>query len=76
MAKDPVETKVKTTTWATLAASVLLANINAVQDQPGILDPLPAWLQFLIIATIPPVATFLSGYAAPHTALDNPLDTL
>lgn len=75
MAKNPVETKVKTSTWATLAASVLLANVNAVQDQPGILDPLPPWVQFMIIATIPPVATFLSGYAAPHTGRDNPPDT-
>lgn len=70
MASSPVEAKVKTSTWSTLIASVLLANVNAVQESPGILDPLPGWVQFLIIATIPPVATFLSGYATHHTARD------
>lgn len=68
MEKAPIERKVKTSTWTALAASLALAVINAVQEQPGVLEPLPPWTQFLVIAVLPPLATFLGGYAAPHTA--------
>lgn len=65
--KAPVEAKVKASTWSALAAGMVLAVVNAVQDQPGILGPLPEWAQFLILAVLPPLAVFLAGYAAPHT---------
>lgn len=63
----PVEAKVKASTWSALAAGMALAVVNAVQDQPGILEPMPGWAQFLILAVLPPLAVFLAGYAAPHT---------
>lgn len=65
--RHPVEAKVKASTWSALAAGMGLAIVNATQEQPGVLDPLPGWSQFLLIAILPPLAAFLAGYAAPHT---------
>lgn len=51
--------------WAglgTLLASIVLAILTA----PGLADYLagiPAWVQFLVLAAIPPVVAFLSAYA-------------
>lgn len=62
-----VETKVTIATFASLAAGVLLAVLTAVQSDPTVIGGLPDTVQFLIIAALPPVLTFLGGYAAPHT---------
>ncbi|MFH8369206.1 holin [Streptomyces sp. NPDC018031] len=67
----PVEAKVKAATTGTLLVSLLLAVLNTAQEDGGaLLDPLPEWLQAIVIALIPPVVTFLSGWQARHTPRD------
>lgn len=68
MANAPVEAKVKASTAATFCMSLLAMMLNAVVGDSTLLQPLPAWAQGLIIAVGPSLATFLAGYAAPHTA--------
>jgi hypothetical protein len=65
--RAPVETKVQAAAWWTLAASVGVALGNATLADSTILGPAPGWAQFLILAALPPVVTFLGGYAAPHS---------
>ena len=62
-----IETKVTIATFASLVAGVLLAVLTAVQSDPTVIAGLPDTVQFLVIAALPPVLTFLGGYAAPHT---------
>lgn len=64
---NPVESKVKWASAAAFAAGAGVAVLNAVQDSPGVLEPLPKWAQALILALAPTLVTFLSGYSAPHT---------
>lgn len=63
----PVETKVTSATTFALLASVVMAMLNIFVADSSLLGPLPPVVQALIIAVIPPVMTFLAGYAAPHT---------
>jgi hypothetical protein len=67
MANAPVEAKVKAATSATFVVSLLIAVLNAVVADDSLLQPLPAWLQALLIAVAPAVVTFLSGWQASHT---------
>ncbi|CAM5534631.1 hypothetical protein [Streptomyces canus] len=67
MANAPIETKVKAATSATFVVSLLIAVLNAVVADDSLLQPLPAWLQALLIAVAPAVVTFLSGWQAQHT---------
>ncbi|MFI0939127.1 holin [Streptomyces sp. NPDC021020] len=62
-----VELKVIASTAATLVASLLLAILNAVQDDHALLGSLPTAVQTVILIVAPTVATFLAGYAAKHT---------
>lgn len=62
-----IELKVIAATAATFAASVVVAVLNAVQDNHALLGPIPAALQFVIVAVIPTAITFVSGYMAKHT---------
>ena len=62
-----IESKVTVATIASLFAGVALAVLTAVQSDPTVISGLPPTAQFLIIAALPPVLTFLGGYAAPHT---------
>lgn len=64
----PVETKVQTTSVMTLVGSVGLAVLNAVAGHSSLLGSLPSLAQFVILAAIPPVTTFLTGYVSPATA--------
>lgn len=59
---DVVEAKVWASTLVTLAASVGVALLNAVQDNPALLGGLPEWVQFVVLAAVPPVLAFLAGY--------------
>lgn len=63
----PVEAKVKAATSATFVVSLVVAVLNAVVADDQLLQPLPAWLQPLIIALVPAAVTFLSGWQAKHT---------
>jgi len=60
-----VEVKVIASTALTLMASIFYAVVNAVQAQPDILNGLPPWARFLVIAALPPLLTFLAGYQVP-----------
>jgi hypothetical protein len=67
MANAPVEAKVKAATSATFLVSLLVAVLNAVVADDSLLQPLPAWLQALVIAVAPAVVTFVSGWQTKHT---------
>ena len=60
-----VEIKVVAATAATLLASVAFAVLDALAHHTEILDGLPDWARFVVLAAIPPVLTFLAGYAVP-----------
>jgi hypothetical protein len=60
-----IEVKVVAATAATLLASVAFAVLDALAHHTEIFDSLPEWLRFVILAAIPPVLTFLAGYAVP-----------
>lgn len=64
----PVEAKVKWSALGSLLAGLVLALLNAVVADSSILGGLPAWAQFVVVTGAPVLVTFLSGYAAPHTA--------
>lgn len=68
-----VETKVKAATAASFAASLVLMVLNAVVADSSLLKPLPAWLQAVVIALAPTLATFISAWQAPHTARVSPV---
>lgn len=67
MMAAPVESKVKAATAVSFAVSLVVVLLNAVVGNSQLLHPLPSWLQGLVIAVAPPLATFLAGWAAPHT---------
>lgn len=60
-----IEAKVVVAALVTLLASLAAALLNALVADYELLGRLPPWLQFVIIAGAPPVATFLAGYAKP-----------
>ncbi|MBL1100156.1 holin [Streptomyces coffeae] len=64
----PVEAKVKAATTATFLVSLVLAVLNSVAADESLLDPLPGWLQVIVIALVPPGIAFLTGYQARHTS--------
>jgi hypothetical protein len=70
-----VETKVKSAAFASLAASLLIALLNALVGNSQLLGGLPPWLQFVIVTIGPTVITFLAGYRANHTSIP-PVPTL
>jgi hypothetical protein len=64
----PIETKVKASTAGAYVGSVgLLAALTAVQDQPGLVGWLPAWLGPFVLSAVVPAIGFVSGYRARHT---------
>lgn len=65
-----VERKVWAATAATFATSGALAVLNDLQVHPELLGDLPRVVQTVLILFGPPLATFLSGYAAKHTPRD------
>lgn len=67
MASAPVEAKVKAATSATFVVSLLVAVLNAVVADDSLLQPLPAWLQAIVIPIVPAAITFLSGWQVRHT---------
>lgn len=67
MASAPIEAKVKSATSATFVVSLVLAVLNGVVADDSLLQPLPAWLQAIVIPVVPAAITFLSGWQAKHT---------
>lgn len=64
----PIEAKVKAATAGSFVVSLLIAVLNAVSTDHGILGSLPQWLQGVVIAVVPTLVTFLAGFQAPHTS--------
>lgn len=68
VAKSPVEKKV---TWSTvgayIASLVMLAILNAVGNDNGLISGLPDWLEDILLPLIPAAISFLSGWSAKHT---------
>ena len=67
----PERTKVSAKVWAstigTLVVSLVLALLTAVVNDPAtlqqVLDAVPSWLRFILVAILPTLVTFLAGYA-------------
>jgi hypothetical protein len=62
-----IEAKVAAATATTAAAGITVAVLNDVEADHALLGGTPAWLQALLLVTIPPMATFISGYQTRHT---------
>lgn len=62
-----VETKVLIATLMTGLAGLGAAMLNAFSANSTLMGILPPWAQFLIATLVPPLVTFLTAYAAPHT---------
>jgi hypothetical protein len=63
-----IELKVIASTAATFAVSIVLAVLNAVENNHDLLGSTPSVLQTILIIIVPTIATFLSGYMARHTS--------
>ena len=63
-----IEAKVVAGTAASATAGIGVAVLNDVEADHALLGGTPSWLQALILVVVPPVATFISGYQAKHTA--------
>lgn len=63
-----IETKVIVATATSAVVGVVVALLNTLSADPSTLLGLtPNWLEFVIVAAVPPAATYLAGYLAPHT---------
>jgi hypothetical protein len=62
-----ISPKVIASTLATLALSLVVAVLTAVANDPTalarVLDAVPDWARFIIVAVLPTLVTFLAGYA-------------
>lgn len=68
MQSKQIETKVKAASAAAFLGSTgLLAILAAVQDNARLLAPLPDTVSPFVLALIPTLVTFVSGWAAKHT---------
>lgn len=65
--KAPVEKKVTSATLAAVAVGIAVTVLNELPGNAQLLGPLPAWLQGVLTIVVPPLVTFLSGWAARHT---------
>lgn len=63
---SPTSPKVLAATIGTLLASLVLAVLTSLVNDPQALqavqDALPAWLRFVIVAALPTLVTFVAGY--------------
>lgn len=62
-----VEVKVWASSAATFIVSAALALLNAIQDNHALLGSLPTWAQSLLLAVVPTLIVFATGYLARHT---------
>lgn len=64
----PIEAKVTAATAAAYVASTaLLTILTSVQDVPGLVSWMPAYLAPFVLSAIPTGITFIAGYQARHT---------
>lgn len=64
-----VEVKVVATAGVSLVAGIVVAVGSALLADAHILDGLPEWARFLILAAIPPILGFAAGYATPSNRI-------
>jgi len=67
-----IEAKVKMSTLAAAMASVAVALLNDIENNHALLGPIPGVWQSVILIAVPPLGTFLAGYAAQHTPRTTP----
>lgn len=60
-----VEIKVVAAAAGGLLGTVAYAVLDALARDHAVLDGLPDWARFVILAAIPPVLSFLAGYVVP-----------
>jgi hypothetical protein len=58
-----IEAKVFASSAVTLLASLVVAWLNGVQENPDLLGGLPPELQFVLLTAVPPLLTFAGGWA-------------
>lgn len=58
-----VEVKVVAASAGALVVGVALALVIGLQENPQIIQGLPVWLQFVIITILPPIGSWLAGFA-------------
>lgn len=62
-----VERKVSWATVGSLAAAGAITVLNATVGDAELMGSLPSVAQYALTLVVPPLVTFLSGFAAPHT---------
>lgn len=63
----PIEAKVKASTAVATVVGVLVTLLNTAVGNSQLMGSMPSWLQSLLTLVVPPLATFLAGWVAPHT---------
>lgn len=58
-----VEVKVVAASAGALVVGVGLALVIGLQENPQIIAGFPVWLQFVLITILPPIASWLAGFA-------------
>jgi hypothetical protein len=68
----PIEKKVKASSaLAYLASLAGLAILGAVTDDPSLISGMPDALEPFVLALVPAAASWIAGWAAPHTPRSN-----
>lgn len=62
-----IERKVKAAGLLTFGAALVLAWLNAVQANSALLPPLSPTVQFVVVASLPPLITLVGAYITAHT---------
>lgn len=63
--------KMVAATAATTLVGIVVAILNALQENPSLFGALPTWLQSLLLVVIPPLlAGFASYQASPGTVVE------
>jgi hypothetical protein len=63
-----IEAKVIAVTVVVALISVAVTVLNEVPGNAALMSPLPGWLQGVITLAVPPLVTFLSGWATRHSS--------
>lgn len=51
-------------TAVSVVLGIVIAALNAVQEDPNLLGPLPVWVQGVILAVVPALISLLATYSA------------
>ncbi|UDM00093.1 holin [Streptomyces longhuiensis] len=64
----PIEKKVKASTAVSYLASLAgLAILGGITDDPSLISGMPDALEPFVLALVPAAASWIAGWAAPHT---------